>query len=39
MIWVTAALGMGIGAGYEWVSVIACAMILAMLLIFGLLEK
>ena len=25
MIWVTAALGMGIGAGYEWVSVIACS--------------
>jgi len=39
MIWVTAALGMGIGAGYEWVSVIACAMILAMLLIFGFMEK
>jgi putative Mg2+ transporter-C (MgtC) family protein len=39
MIWVTAALGMGIGAGYEWVSVIACAMILAMLLIFGFMEN
>lgn len=38
MIWVTAALGMGIGAGYEWVSVIACLMILLMLFIFGLLE-
>ena len=35
MIWVTAALGMGIGAGYEWVSVIACLMILLMLFIFG----
>jgi len=39
MIWVTAALGMGIGAGYEWVSVIACAMILLMLVIFGFMEK
>jgi putative Mg2+ transporter-C (MgtC) family protein len=39
MIWVTAAMGMGIGAGYEWVSVIACAMILTMLLIFGFMEK
>lgn len=39
MIWVTAAMGMGIGAGYEWVSIISCAMILTMLLIFGFLEK
>jgi putative Mg2+ transporter-C (MgtC) family protein len=39
MIWVTAALGMGIGAGYEWVAVIACALILLMLLIFGRLEN
>jgi putative Mg2+ transporter-C (MgtC) family protein len=39
MIWVTAALGMGIGAGYEWIAVIACAMILLMLLIFGFLEN
>jgi putative Mg2+ transporter-C (MgtC) family protein len=39
MIWVTAALGMGIGAGYEWVSGIACAMILVMLYIFGFMEK
>ena len=39
MIWVTAALGMGIGAGYELVAVIACGMILAMLFIFGLLEN
>lgn len=38
MIWVTAALGMGIGAGYEWVSVLACILILLMLFIFGLLE-
>ena len=39
MIWVTAAMGMGIGAGYAGVSVIACVMILVMLLIFGFLEK
>jgi len=39
MIWVTAALGMGIGAGYEWVSAIACILILLMLLIFGKLEN
>ncbi|HEX3768217.1 MAG TPA: MgtC/SapB family protein [Puia sp.] len=39
MIWVTAALGMGIGAGYEWASVIACVIILFMLLVFGLLEN
>jgi putative Mg2+ transporter-C (MgtC) family protein len=38
MIWVTAALGMGIGAGYEWVSVLGCVMILLMLIIFGVLE-
>lgn len=39
MIWTTAALGMGIGAGYELVSVIACALILSMLLIFSRLER
>jgi putative Mg2+ transporter-C (MgtC) family protein len=38
MIWVTAALGMGIGAGYEWVSTIACALILIMLFVFGKME-
>ncbi len=38
VIWVTAALGMGIGAGYELVSVIACGLTLAVLLIFSLLE-
>jgi putative Mg2+ transporter-C (MgtC) family protein len=38
MIWVTAALGMGIGAGYEWVSVLGCILILLMLFIFGVLE-
>ncbi|HTB26624.1 MAG TPA: MgtC/SapB family protein [Puia sp.] len=39
MIWVTAALGMGIGAGYEWVSAIGCALILIMLFVFGLMER
>src|ERR1700681_2921029 len=39
MIWVTAAMGMGIGAGYEWVSVMACIMILIMLYTFGLMEN
>jgi putative Mg2+ transporter-C (MgtC) family protein len=39
MIWVTAALGMGIGAGYELTSIIGCGMILVMLFIFGLMEN
>jgi putative Mg2+ transporter-C (MgtC) family protein len=39
MIWVTAALGMGIGAGYELVSVIGVTLILIMLFIFGLMEN
>jgi putative Mg2+ transporter-C (MgtC) family protein len=38
MIWSTAALGMGIGAGYELVSVIGCALILIMLFVFSKLE-
>lgn len=38
MIWVTAALGMGIGGGYEIVSAIACVMILLMLYIFSRFE-
>jgi len=38
MIWATAALGMGIGAGYEMASVIACIIILMMLFIFGRFE-
>jgi putative Mg2+ transporter-C (MgtC) family protein len=38
MIWVTAALGMGIGAGYELVSVMACILIMAVLLLFSLVE-
>src|SRR4051812_7632606 len=39
MIWVTAALGMGIGAGYEWVSLFGCLLILLVLIIFGRLEN
>ena len=38
MIWVTAALGMGIGAGHELISLIACGLTLAVLFIFSLLE-
>jgi putative Mg2+ transporter-C (MgtC) family protein len=38
MIWVTAALGMGIGAGYEILSLIACLLVLSVLFIFSLLE-
>ncbi|MBS1917207.1 MAG: MgtC/SapB family protein [Bacteroidetes bacterium] len=39
MIWVTAALGMAIGAGYELVSAIACVLVLIMLYVYGKLEK
>jgi putative Mg2+ transporter-C (MgtC) family protein len=38
MIWVTAALGMGIGAGYELLSFAAGVLILVVLFIFSLLE-
>ncbi|HVM90110.1 MAG TPA: MgtC/SapB family protein [Puia sp.] len=38
MIWATAALGMGIGAGYELVSAIGCVVILMMLVVYGKLE-
>jgi putative Mg2+ transporter-C (MgtC) family protein len=38
MIWVTAALGMGIGAGYCWISVAACLLILLVLFGFARLE-
>src|SRR5580698_5291151 len=38
MIWVTAALGMGIGGGYELVSTIACIIILIMLFAFSKFE-
>ena len=39
MIWVTAALGMGIGAGYLLIAAISGAIILAVLLLFSLLER
>jgi putative Mg2+ transporter-C (MgtC) family protein len=38
MIWVTASLGMAIGAGYELVALIACGIILLMLYVFSRLE-
>jgi putative Mg2+ transporter-C (MgtC) family protein len=39
MIWVTAALGMAIGAGYEILSLIACLLVLSVLFVFNLLES
>ncbi|HLK27660.1 MAG TPA: MgtC/SapB family protein [Puia sp.] len=39
MIWTTAALGMGIGAGYEMVSSICCGIILIMLFVFSKFER
>jgi len=39
MIWTTAALGMGIGAGYELVAVIGCAIVLGMLFLFSKVEQ
>ena len=38
MIWVTASLGVAIGAGYHWIAIIACILILLVLFIFSLLE-
>jgi putative Mg2+ transporter-C (MgtC) family protein len=38
MIWVTAALGMSIGAGYLWIAAMAAVLILLVLFIFALLE-
>jgi putative Mg2+ transporter-C (MgtC) family protein len=38
-IWVTAALGMGIGAGYEWASVAGCVLLLPILYGFTYIEK
>ena len=38
MIWVTASFGVAIGAGYQWVAVIACTLTLLVLFIFSLLE-
>src|ERR1700722_4867457 len=38
MIWVTAALGVAIGAGCLWIAAISCGLILLVLFIFSLLE-
>ena len=38
MIWVTAALGMGIGAGYKLISTIACLLVMVVILLFHMLE-
>jgi putative Mg2+ transporter-C (MgtC) family protein len=38
MIWVTAALGMGIGAGYKLISIMACLLVLLVILTFSMLE-
>ena len=38
MIWVTAALGVAIGAGYQWIAFYSCILILLVLFIFSLLE-
>jgi putative Mg2+ transporter-C (MgtC) family protein len=38
MIWITAALGMAIGAGYLWIAGLAAVLILLVLFIFALLE-
>jgi putative Mg2+ transporter-C (MgtC) family protein len=38
-IWITAALGMGIGAGYLWLSAVSCVVVLAILFAFTFLES
>jgi putative Mg2+ transporter-C (MgtC) family protein len=38
-IWVTAALGMGVGAGYEWTSIAGCILLLPILFAFTYVEK
>lgn len=38
MIWVTAALGMAIGGGYEWIAAIACGLVLIVLFLFSMVE-
>ena len=38
MIWVTAALGMSIGAGYELISIAACLFVLVVIVVFSMLE-
>jgi putative Mg2+ transporter-C (MgtC) family protein len=38
MIWVTAALGMSVGAGYELIAIISCVLVMSVLLCFSFLE-
>jgi putative Mg2+ transporter-C (MgtC) family protein len=38
LIWVTAALGMAIGAGYQWVAVFGCLLVMSVLVVFMVLE-
>jgi putative Mg2+ transporter-C (MgtC) family protein len=38
-IWVVAALGMGIGAGYEWISIAGCILLIPILYAFTFVEK
>lgn len=38
MIWVTAALGMGMGAGYKLISFMACLLVIMVILLFSVLE-
>jgi putative Mg2+ transporter-C (MgtC) family protein len=38
LIWVTAALGMAIGAGYLWIAVFGCALVLSVLMVFMVFE-
>ena len=38
-IWVTAALGMGIGAGHEWIALSGCGLVLLVLLAFTFFEN
>jgi len=38
MIWVTAALGMGIGAGYKLISFMTCLLVIIIIFLFNLLE-
>lgn len=38
-IWVTAALGMGVGAGHQWVSLAGCVALIGILSLFTILER
>jgi putative Mg2+ transporter-C (MgtC) family protein len=38
-IWVTAALGMGVGAGHEWVALTGCVALVGILSLFTILER